>query len=170
MKKIITFSMMSLAALVICMMLGCTDKETDYVDLGLSSGTLWKTHNEGGVDGDKYYYFDDAYERFEDSLPSMQQWMELVNECKWRWTGAGYKVVGPNGKSITLPALGFCLPWFDGEVAHVGESGLYWSSESVCSEFDSECTALVFSSNEISEHNYSGEMEAFTVRLVKNNK
>lgn len=52
--------------------------------------------------------------------------MELVNECVWTWTGMGYKVVGPNGKNISLPAAGYrrC----DGSVGHVGSDGGYWSS------------------------------------------
>ena len=95
-----------------------------FVDLGLPSGTLWKNSNEGG-DYTRYTY-DQAVRKFGNKLPTKQQFVELKNECEWTWTGYGYKVIGPNGNSITLPAAGRrnC----DGDVADVGTSGLYWSS------------------------------------------
>ena len=81
-----------------------------YVDLGLSSGTKWCTTNEDDV-----YTFGQAVSRFGSKLPTKRQWEELYNECEWKWreTG-GYKVTGPNGKSITLPAA--------------TSDGNYWSS------------------------------------------
>ena len=95
-----------------------------YVDLGLPSVTLWKNANEGG-DYARYTY-DEAVRRFGNKLPTEQQLEELKNECEWTWLGNGYKVTGPNGDFITLPAAG----WrdYDGEVYYVGERGYYWSS------------------------------------------
>lgn len=40
-------------------------------------------------------------------LPSKAEFEELVNECTWEVTSNGYKVTGPNGNSIFLPASGF---------------------------------------------------------------
>lgn len=123
---------MCIMALSICTVFSCTDEDNEssgaYVDLGLSSGTLWKTSNEENASDAEYAFFtyDEAVSQFGDKLPSREQWIELVNECDWTWTGMGYKVFGPNGKSISLPAAGcrFC----SGSVSHVGSYGLYWSS------------------------------------------
>ncbi|MCR5423607.1 MAG: hypothetical protein K6E93_02455 [Bacteroidales bacterium] len=99
-----------------------------YVDLGLSSGTKWMTVDEENTAVVEYDFFtyEEAIAAYGDKLPSRKQWMELVNECSWSWAGMGYKVVGPNGKSILLPAAGYrgC----DGSVHCVGSSGDYWSS------------------------------------------
>ena len=94
------------------------------VDLGLPSGTLWKNANEGG-DYVRYTY-NEAVSRFGNKLPTKQQLEELKNKCTWTWTGNGYKVIGPNGNSILLPASGYrnC----NGGVYDVGKSGTYWSS------------------------------------------
>ena len=92
-----------------------------YVDLGLPSGTLWKDKNESG-----FYGYDDAVRSFGSKLPNKEQLEELKNSCQWTWTGSGYKVVGPSGASIVLPAAGFrgC----SGSVNDVGSYGSYWSS------------------------------------------
>lgn len=80
------------------------ESKSGYVDLGLPSGTLWKNANEGGKYA--YYTYDEAVSRFGDKLPTRQQLEELRSKCRWIWTGRGYKVKGPNGNSIYLPAAG----------------------------------------------------------------
>ena len=44
-------------------------------------------------------------------MPTDAELLELSNKCSWRWTSQngvyGYTVIGPNGKSIFLPAAGF---------------------------------------------------------------
>lgn len=99
-------------------------ESSKYVDLGLPSGTLWKDSNEGG--DHVHYTYDEAISQFGNKLPSKQQFEELKNECEWTWLGNGYKVTGPNGESITLPAAGYrgC----NGDVYNVGTYGSYWSS------------------------------------------
>ena len=94
-----------------------------YVDLGLPSGTCWRNSNEGG-DNARYTY-NEAVSRFGHKLPTEQQLEELYNQCTWTWTGKGYKVTGPNGNSIYLPAAG--VRYSDGDVRYVG-TGRYWSS------------------------------------------
>jgi hypothetical protein len=96
----------------------------EYVDLGLPSGTLWSTTNAGG---DKALYtYEEAVNKFGDQLPSKEQWQELKDECTCSQIGNVYKVVGPNGNSITLPAAGSrsC----DGIVSDESSYGNYWSS------------------------------------------
>ena len=58
-------------------------------------------------------------------IPTCAEWTELRTKCKWNWIGNGYKVTGPNGNSIFLPAAGYRHDAsFDS-----GESyGGYWSS------------------------------------------
>ncbi len=98
----------------------------DYVDLGLSSGTKWKNANEMNPnDENGFYDYDLAMSLFEKNMPTKEQWMELVNECKWTWTGMGYRVTGVNNNSITLPAAGVShITYVEG----VGSYGYYWSS------------------------------------------
>ena len=102
------------------------DKDDDkggYVDLGLPSGTKWQTKNEDAQD---FYTYAEAVAQFGDKLPTKEQLEELKNSCQWEWTGSGYKVTGPNGSTITLPAAGYynC----GGGTNFVGSGGNYWSS------------------------------------------
>ena len=62
-------------------------------------------------------------------MPTEAEFKELCNKCDWTWTSIGghygYKVTGPNGKSIFLPAAG----WRYGTGKNnVGVNGTYWSS------------------------------------------
>lgn len=57
--------------------------------------------------------------------PTEAQWRELKDKCNWSWTGSGYKVTGPNGQSITLPAAGL---WDGSSSVPAGYYGHYWSS------------------------------------------
>ena len=40
-------------------------------------------------------------------IPTQDQLSELVRYCTWTWDGDGYRVTGPNGKSIFLPDAGY---------------------------------------------------------------
>ncbi len=113
MKKLISFCVMCLLTL--------TMTASEFVNLGLPSGTLWKKTNEKG-----FYYWDTAM-KFGKFLPSQAQWEELINYCEWQWTGSGYTVVGPNGMSIYLPAAGYGTK--KGENPNVNKDGYYWSSD-----------------------------------------
>lgn len=95
------------------------------VDLGLPSGVLWYAENMGG--NNTRYYYQEAVNLFGDKLPTEEQFKELKNLCTWIWMGDGYKVVGPNGNSIYLAAMGFVN--CHGDLLYVGKSGSYWSSK-----------------------------------------
>ena len=62
-------------------------------------------------------------------MPTLDEIKELIYDCSWSWTTQngvkGYKVTGPNGNSIFLPAAGFRD---DGVVCYRGSLGYYWSS------------------------------------------
>ena len=64
-------------------------------------------------------------------MPTKSEFKELIDNCTWEWTTKGdhngYKVTGPNGNSIFLPAAGYR----SGTIALDEESrGLYWSATS----------------------------------------
>ena len=62
-------------------------------------------------------------------MPTRTEQDELINNCTWTWTTQngvnGYKVVGPNGNSIFLPAAGYRNGT---SLDDVGSHGCYWSS------------------------------------------
>ena len=93
-----------------------------FVDLGLPSGTYWKKENEKGG----FYTYNDALKKFGKKLPTENQFRELISHCQWEWTGSGYKVTGPNGNSINLPAKGYRV--CKGAVTNDKTGGSYWSS------------------------------------------
>lgn len=130
-----------------------------YVDLGLPSGTLWKNANEGG-DNARYTY-NEAVSRFGNKLPTKQQLEELKNKCTWTWTGSGYKVIGPNGNSILLPAAGIRNCY--GDVRYVGTDGSYWSSTPYDSDYAWD---LSFDSSKFKMY-YSARCLRQSVRLVQ---
>lgn len=102
-----------------------------FVDLGVPSGTLWKNKNEtGGHDG--FYTYDEAMSKFGNELPTKEQFEELKSSCNWTWTGNGYKVTGPSGASITLPAAGYRK---GSNVSSVGSIGGCWSSTPLGSDY-----------------------------------
>ena len=86
----------------------------------------------GNVDGKKELDPSDdaAYVNWGTSwrMPSTEQQDELCEECEWIWTSHGghngYKVVGPNGNSLFLPAAGYRNVT---ELDNVGSDGRYWS-------------------------------------------
>lgn len=62
-------------------------------------------------------------------MPTDAENKELCNKCKWKWTNkgshCGYTVIGPNGKSIFLPATGYRIVK---STRAVNSKGRYWSS------------------------------------------
>ncbi len=63
-------------------------------------------------------------------LPTLKEVEELCMQCSHVWTMRGghwgYKVTGPNGNSIFLPAAGY---WRNKKVVRAGEFGNYWTSD-----------------------------------------
>ena len=62
-------------------------------------------------------------------IPTKAEQDELRDNCTWTWTTQngvnGYKVTGPNGNSIFLPAAGYM---YEGTLGNAGSHGEYWSS------------------------------------------
>ena len=157
MKKLLFLSVSILLSAF--MLISCDNKE--YVDLGLPSGTLWKAFNESGGDG--YYTYNEAVSQFGSQLPTKEQWEELKDCCEWTWREpqGGYKVTGPNGKFIVLPAAGGrdC----GGSVWSVGSGGCYWSSTPNGSD---DAWGLYFGSSSVSM-DYDNRCIGRSVRLVQ---
>ena len=62
-------------------------------------------------------------------MPTYAELNELNTQCTWEWINTndfkGYKVTGPNGNSIFLPAAGYRL---GSSLHYAGNDGRYWSS------------------------------------------
>ena len=62
-------------------------------------------------------------------MPTYDEQKELRNSCTWTCTAQngtnGYRVTGPNGKSIFLPAAGYR---YDSSLYNAGSNGYYWSA------------------------------------------
>ena len=176
MRKLLLLCLMSLAALPMAQCIKepedsgsfdtvvDTDDSDEYVDLGLISMTLWKAYNEKNPTDDKYdfYTYDEAVATFRNNLPTMEQFEELMHSCRWVWSSLGiYKVFGPNGNYILMPASG-CRDC-NGEVAYNRTYGFYWSSTP---DGQTRAWYLNFYSNEVYMYNYN-RCYANSVRLVK---
>lgn len=98
-------------------------------------------------------------------MPTMEELDELRNQCTWEWTTKGghygYKVTGPNGNSIFLPAAGFR----SGADSYDAESvGFYWSATSRESSTQYACS-LDFLSGDRGTY-WSGRYVGRSVRPV----
>jgi hypothetical protein len=62
-------------------------------------------------------------------MPTYDEFSELENNCTWKWTTQkgvnGYKVTGPNGNSIFVPAAGYMI---EGTLFNAGSGGYYWGT------------------------------------------
>lgn len=103
----------------------------EYIDLGLPSGTLWKTCNESDT-----CTYERAVRYYDGFLPTSGQFKELIDNCKWVWMERGYKIIGKNGNSIYLSA----------EFYKHGHHGAYWSATKVDNNC---CYGLLFFENNI---------------------
>ncbi|MBQ8257004.1 MAG: hypothetical protein IJY98_03690 [Bacteroidaceae bacterium] len=99
-------------------------------------------------------------------MPTRAEQDELRNNCTWEWTTLngvnGYRVTGPNGNSIFLPAASFR----EGAAVGIrGYVGYYWSSSSDSSGCSFNAEYLLFGS---SYYDWAGAYRIFglTVRPV----
>lgn len=103
------------------------DNETEFVDLGLPSGTMWSTDYEK-IDDDHYLFVPYADTKMF-NIPNIEQWEELVNVCKWEYDKNGgfheAYCIGPNGKVLKFYLTGLV------HVEYVLEEGkaFFWVSD-----------------------------------------
>ena len=97
-------------------------------------------------------------------MPTKAEIQELIDKCTWTWTTQngvnGYKVTGPSGASIFLPAAGY----FSGTTFNSGSYSYYWSSTP--SSNTNNAYYLVFKSGSRSTSD-SSRYFGYTVRPVK---
>ena len=85
--------------------------------------------NIGDISGDSRY--DVARSNWGGTwrLPTQAEMQELIDKCMWTWTSQGghngYRVTGPNGSSIFLPAASYRNR---SSLYYAGYLGYYWSS------------------------------------------
>ena len=77
---------------------------TEYIDLGLPSGTLWSSSYEKIGEERLYLPYDKAKEM---DIPTKEQWDELKKECKWAIDSEKLYCIGPNGNSIIFEKTGY---------------------------------------------------------------
>ena len=69
-------------------------------------------------------------------MPTKEELDELIHHCAWQWTTqdeiGGYKVTGPNGKSIFLPASGYKQA---NGLSSLGKRCQYWSNTNCTDKF-----------------------------------
>lgn len=93
--------------------------EPVFVDLGLPSGTLWKSHDEPG-----FFSQSDKDSLYAGQLPTMLQFYELWKECTWTREQLGYRVEGKNGNHIMMPSYAYCAS--NGMEFALGQYTSYW--------------------------------------------
>lgn len=117
----------------------------DYGKFYAWGQTTW--HSQNTVDTYEYYNkniavwdisattYDIAYTTWGKNwcIPSSYDFNELKNRCTWVWTSEGsangFKITGPNGKSIFLPACGFYNDDYY-QITDRDEFGRYWACDS----------------------------------------
>ena len=97
-------------------------------------------------------------------MPTSSEMQELIDNCTWVWLlqngTMGYKVTGPNGSSIFLPAAGYRSGSF---FNNAGSHGHYWSS---APHGSTRADYLDFYSNGCNVSDYS-RFIGYTVRPVR---
>jgi hypothetical protein len=146
--------------------------EGEYVDLGLPSGTLWKTTNETNPadPGHDFYTYDEAVAAFGDKMPTKQQLQELIDQCEWAFddTQNTITLTGPNGNTLVLPRKGKRAT--NGVVYYDGTDGspasaCYWSGTAIDATYAWRLDSGGFAS---SVYMYDGNRGAgASIRLVK---
>mgnify|MGYP002622384144 FL=1 len=140
----------------------------DYVDLGLS--VKWATCNleaDNPWDYGNYYTWTSSKTTWGSSwrMPTKDELAELLT-CKIEWTiyhnTGGYRITGPNGRSIFLPAAGIT---FDagGLTYDIDEEANYWSSTY---NTNSQANMLYLSCNVHFISNLSKTSYRYSIRLV----
>lgn len=95
-----------------------------WKDLGLPSGTLWKSAREDGL-----YTYDQAITKYGEHMPTAEQAKELLDNCSWQDKGAvnlPNRATGPNGNTIYFSDKGMDYKVCDGKGYHSSDSQ-FWT-------------------------------------------
>ncbi len=116
--------------------------------------------NIGDISGDSRYDAARANWGGTWRLPTQAEMQELIDKCTWTWTSQGgrngYRVTGPNGSSIFLPAAGYR---YGSSLNVAGDYGYYWSSPPFESAARIACSLYFVSSDHSLDwyYRYSGQ-------------
>ena len=99
-------------------------------------------------------------------MPTEAEMEELLDECTWTLLTSqsgvnGYKVTGPNGNSIFLPAAGNREY---SSLNYIGERGYYWTSTPI--EFGGDCSRSLYFYKSSIEMSFDERNEMLTIRPV----
>ena len=129
---------------------GETDSKSNYTEDNCAT----KGQNIGDIAGTSR---DAARVNWGDSwrMPRASEIEELVDNCTWTWItqngNNGYRVTGPNGNSIFLPAAGYR---FGSSSDCVGFSGHYWGSTPVENITQSAYNLIFYSGRHLRSWNF----------------
>ena len=144
-----------------------TEKEEYTVGTYEHYDHTWQEYiNIGDISGTEY---DVAHMMWGDGwhMPTKAQIQELVDKCTWEWITYngnvyGYKITGPNGNRIFLPAAGYR---YGTSLSYAGSNGYYWSG-TLYEDYSYRAWGLYFSSGYHTLYG-SNRYYGFTVRPVK---
>ena len=98
-------------------------------------------------------------------MPTMTELEELHYQCTWTWTTQGgkngYRVTGPNGNSIFLPASGY---WAGSSLNGAGTAGAFWSS-TLWPDESVYASLIIYNSGTVSENGFD-RVDGMTIRPV----
>ncbi len=102
-------------------------------------------------------------------MPTREEWEDLIANTTAEWTTvngvAGRKFTAANGNSLFLPAAG---GRFDSRLLYAGESGDYWSSSSLYSDYPGLAWGFTFDSDDQFMY-FTVRTIGFSVRAVRQN-
>ena len=100
-------------------------------------------------------------------MPTRAEWDKLVEVCSWKWSDEngvnGYKVMGPNGNEIFLPAAGVMDKT---ELDFEATRGYYWSSNNSVDAFSNSAYDLYFANTKHYSISTVGRQYGCSVRPV----
>ena len=143
------------------------DTDEEWVNLGLTSGTLWASRNVDAQNPESAGTHSNWSSVQELSLPTREQWAELQSECVWSFCetneSAGFLLIGPNGNALFLPCAGYAMP--QESVRDYDVRGTYWTATEV-----SEDIAYSFCFKDAEDTIVEGldkKELSYSIRLVK---
>lgn len=136
--------------------------DTEFVDLGLPSGTLWSSSYERNGEERLYLPYDNAKEM---NIPTENQWMELRKECRWSVDSDKLYCLGPNGNSIHFERTGYISVNQKKEIA---VWSFFWIKNE--EENGNECCSAKMSWNTSYDINTHSTFRGYSlpIRLVRN--
>lgn len=136
-----------------------------YIDLGLSSGTLWQKNSYSG----RYNYSSalEICEKNKAKIPDLDLWNELINECTWTYKSGKYEVQGKNGNIITLHTFYRLINYNQGKYNHdTRKACYYWSSTTYKHNKSDHIYLLKWSDSDHYKEMISGETDTWNCLIL----